>query len=303
MTKPKGIVSTGTVLFADPSALIERQGWNPRFDFGDLSEIEKSMKAEGYKRHKPLLVRKLDAGRFEIVDGYRRNTVIQKLVKSGFSFDGGIPIVVAPEGLSEMQLLAETLTSNNGKLLLPLEEAAAYDRMRRGDPEKGVKGLTLKQMVQLTGKSDMHISDTLSLIDADPELKDALSKGQLGSTLAKQIAIKARGDTAEQKKLVAKAKTGKKGVAEVKEDLKRKKLKNFTKGPVVKAQRVLTANRLETLDEEIQVRFKELLEANGSSRGRIKAFVKESDERALCYAAGLLRGIQVARGVETDTSS
>ncbi len=302
MTKPKGIISTGTQLFADPTSIVDMEGANSRFDLGDLSEIEKSMKSEGFKKHKPLLVTKLDAGKFKLEQGRRRFTVVQRLLKSGFVFEGGVPIVVLPSDFSPMQLLAETITDNSGKPLLPLEEAVIYEKMRRGNPEAGIKGLTLKQMVAMTGKSDMHISDTLSLIDADPDLKDALAKGELGSTLAKQIAIKHRGDASEQKKLVAKAKTGKQGVAAVKEDLKRKKLKTFRKGPVVKAQRVLSANRLETIDGEITDRLKELLEATSTSRGRLKAFVKESDERALAYAAGLLRGVQIARGVETDAS-
>ena len=44
---PSGILKLGKSYQADPREIKRREGWNPRFDFGDLADLAKRMRANG----------------------------------------------------------------------------------------------------------------------------------------------------------------------------------------------------------------------------------------------------------------
>lgn len=204
-----------------PHQIRRKPGFNPRFDFGDLSEIKGSMKVEGFHSHKPLLVQRtgektpdgLDL--FDLVDGDRRFTSVEQLLKEGFSFSEGIPVCVADKSLSDLDLRVMAYASNTGKPFLPLEEAKLIKQLRDED------GLTIKEICRRLAKHPPQIQAALALVDADESVKEAVATGKVGATLAREIAQKAKGDKKKQKELVEKASKGGRAKDAVREEVKR----------------------------------------------------------------------------------
>lgn len=204
-----------------PHQIRRKPGFNPRFDFGDLSEIKGSMIAEGFHAHKPLLVQRtgektpdgLDS--FYLVDGDRRFTSVEQLLNEGFTFPEGIPVAVADKSLSDLDLRVMAYASNTGKPFLPLEEAKLIKQMRDED------GLTIKEICKRLAKHPPQIQAALALVDADESVKEAVATGKVGATLGRKIAQKAKGDKAKQKELIEKATKGKQGKKAVAEEVER----------------------------------------------------------------------------------
>ncbi len=282
MSNPQGVIGTGRIHFADPAHIVRRPGWNARVDFGDLSDIEKPMRANGFHKHQPLLVRRNADGKFELIDGDRRFTVVEKLIKDGVKFDEGIPIIMAAQGLSDDDALVMMLTSNRGKPLLPLEEAAAYHRFV-------LAGKKPKEIGALVGKSEGHVKWTLELLNADDSVKEAVKKGEVSATLAKTIATKAKGNAAKQKELVAKAKQGKKGKAAAKREAvaimkNPNKKRTATVGPA-------TPSEVSKMVDDTSLRLQDASLAMGESEvdfSNLRSTIQATDDLTQAFYYGVL---------------
>lgn len=287
-----GIVKKTTSYNADPKSIKRRAGWNPRFDFGEIEELKESIKQNGFYKHKPLVVRRIEDGSLELIDGDRRFTAVEQLLDEGHKFEDGIPIVLEDKNITEVDGLVLMFTANTGKPFLPLEEAAAYKRMVDA-------GMKLVDIAKRIGKSEGHVKDRISLLSAAPEVKEALAQGEVGSTLAENIVNHAKGDHEKQKELVKKVKEGKK--REVKQEVEAPK----TKKPAEETQEKRALSQAELMSHELQARTKidELCAALGidPSNG-LQAFASESDERALAFHAGVALAMQKAQGVDTNLS-
>lgn len=196
-----GITKRTSFNFADPAFIVRRPGWNVRFDFGDIEGLKNSIKANGFKINKPLEVRRNADNKFEIIDGDRRFTAVEELIKEGMAFPDGIPIVIADKNKTDLENTISMLVDNNGKELLPLEEAAGLKRLRDA-------GLTLKEICEKVGRSNTHVNATLALLDADDSVKEAVKEKKIAGTTAKKIAVRSRGNKEAQKKMVEKATSG-----------------------------------------------------------------------------------------------
>lgn len=200
-----GILNSKRVAhFIDAKTVTRRIGWNPRFDFGEIDGLATSLAANGMLN--PIRVKRIpltDAGAlFELIDGDRRFTAVEQLIKKGkYSdvFPDGIPAIIVDKAQDDLTSLVQMFEANSGKQFLPLEEAAAYQRMQDA-------GLTIKQICASVGRAQVHVSEMLSLLKADASVTDAVKSGDIGKTMAKQIAKVAKGDKAKQAELVAQAK-------------------------------------------------------------------------------------------------
>lgn len=285
MSTPKGCIKRGELLFADPANIVRRKGWNTRFDFGDLSDI--TIGAHGFYKHKPLLVRRNDAGQFEIIDGDRRFMVIEKMIKAGHVFEDGIPIILAEKDIDDVKGTVYMLTANNGKAFLPLEEAAAYKRLIDG-------GMKPKEIAKEVGRSEGHVKWTLELLNADPSVQEAVQKGEIAATTAKTIATKAKGDTAKQKELVSLAKSGKAGAVAAK-----KAAQQIVKSP--KRKKVHTAKPLSVAELEAQLdklrkQYNKALKATSAIPENLRSWIQSNDLYMLAFAYGALQSMEAAGG-------
>lgn len=302
-----GIVKRSSAYNIDPTTVGRRPGFNPRFDFGEIEELAKSIKANGLLQ--PLRVKRV-AGRedgklFELIDGDRRLTAIELLLKKGHELQlEGVPAIIVDKAQDDMTSLFQMFEANTGKPFLPLEEAAAYKRMRDGNPEAGLKGLTIKQICERVGRKQVHVVATLALLDADESVKDAVKSGAINSTLAKQIAVHARGDKVKQAELTAQAKAagkdkGKK--AAVKKSIDDSRRAKAAKTGKTLKMRALSDTELSGLGASVAAAMADLLKNAGKELDfDIRAWVKADDKLALAATFGALEALKAAAGVKTE---
>lgn len=292
-SNPAGIIKRTNAYFIDPMMIDRKEGFNPRFDFGDIDELAKSIKKQ--KEHdgvgvlRDLEVKRKADGRFELLDGDRRLTAVMQLISKGEVFEQGIPAKILDKNIADVQALVRMFEANTGKPFLPLEEAAAYKRMRDA-------GMTIKQVCEAVSRKHVHVISTLALLQADDSVKEGVASGKLNSTMAKQIATKAKGNKAKQAELVEKATKGKVGKKEVIKELE--KTKTSAKG---KARQALvdTLAPEPLTQSQIQRRImlikKVLKELNVEDFG----FADFTNKDAPSYAFGMLHGLMMATGDES----
>ena len=77
-SNPAGVLKRSNAYFIDPTRVVRRDGWNPRFDFGEIEEMAKSILANGLLN--AIRVKRISgnpAADFELIDGDRRMTAIE----------------------------------------------------------------------------------------------------------------------------------------------------------------------------------------------------------------------------------
>jgi ParB-like chromosome segregation protein Spo0J len=301
-----GIVKRPNAYFIDPTMIARREGWNPRFDFGEIELLAASIKSEldtdpgtgglindiRVKRIAP----NGDGKCFELIDGDRRLTAVELLIKRGVVFPDGIPAKIEGKGVDDLELLIRMFTANTGKAFLPLEEADAYKRMRAA-------GMTIAQIEAAVGRSDNSIVAALALLDADPELQDAVKTKQISGGLAKSIAVSARGDKAKQRELVAESKAAGKDKAKKRtvvakvEAARRAKAKKA--GRTLKI-RALTDDQLSALGAKVSEFLMTRMESIGlNPEADLAEWLAAGDaDVKVAFSYGVLQGLKAAAGVQ-----
>lgn len=291
-----GVLKRTNAFFLDPAAITRKLGFNPRFDFGEIAELAKSILANGLLQ--PIRVRKMDVpGKFELIDGDRRFTAIELLgAKFLEKFPDGVHSIVVDKSLSEIDALLQMFESNSAKAFLPLEEAAAYKRMRDA-------GMTIKEIELRVGRSDNAIVGALALFDGDATLIEATRTGAISGGLAKSIAVNARGDKAKQQELVADAK------AAGKDKVKRKAVKaKIEAARVVKAKkegrklkmRALTDEQLTAVGSKLSEHLFALMGQLGlDAESDLVSYIETGTlDQKVGFTFGVLQGLKAAAGVD-----
>jgi len=314
---PSGILKKTTGYNADPRRICRKPGFNTRFEFGDIASLAESIKTElgrdpsnGGLLH-DLRVKRLDksdpraaAADFELVDGDRRLTAIELLLSQGVEFPEGVGIKLVDKNQDDVQSLVQMYTATTGKPFLPLEEAAAFKRMRDS-------GMTILAISKAVGKADTHVIDTLALLEADEDVQEAVRSGKVGGTVAKQIATTARGNKALQKDMIEEAKKakGKDPSAKAAKARLLKKLQDAkdakakAKGKTLKI-RALTDEQLSALGVKVAgLLDMKAKEAKWAATGDIKDDIdrcRKDDGLAAAYTLGLMVGLRIAAGLEGE---
>jgi ParB-like chromosome segregation protein Spo0J len=296
-----GIIKRSNAYNIDPKLVTFRKDWNPRFDFGEIEELAATIKAQKEKEPESggllqaIRVKRTTEG-FEVVDGERRITAIQTLMKKGEDFPFGIPAKVEGESTTDLDNLIKMFVSNSGKPFLPMEEARAYQRMREA-------GMTVKDMEKVVGRSNVHIINTLALIEADPALQKAVEDKSVKAVEGKVIAVATRGDKAKQRELVeelkaaGKDKPARKKVMKKVETIRQQKAKSQGRALKIKP---LSAEQLSSVgakvSEKLMKRMKTLSLPMDTD---LKRFCKDDDNLTLAYEFGVLEGLKAAAGAVT----
>lgn len=319
---PGVVKKTGGAWNIDPRTITIEDGWNIRFDMGDIDELARSIKAH-YQRDPesgglihPLGVRRIgptdplaQGGKyhFAVVRGHRRTTAIGTLLAAGFEFEFGVPAKILDKGMDLMSATLEMFIENDQKPLLPLEEAAAFKRLREGDisEDPPVPGMTVAQISAATGRSDHHIISTLALLDADEDVVEALKAGDIKPTVARAIAKDARGDKARQKELVKVARANKdtKNKQAVRDGLHAAKVAKAAKKGKTLKMRALNDAQLSALGAKVGgYVVQRLKDAGKPADFDVEAWVREDDARALAFTFGALQALKAAAGAKVELS-
>lgn len=296
-----GLVRKTTAFHINPRNIVRREGFNPRFDFGEIEGLARSIVSNGILN--AIRVKKTAPGVFELVDGDRRFTAVELLLANhaggkkdlAYDFPEGVPAVVVDAAQDEVTSLIQMFEANTGKPFLPLEKAHAFKRMKDA-------GLTLKDIEQRTGCSDNDIVGSLALLDADDTLKDAVKTGKVSGGLAKSIAVNARGDKAKQADLTKKAidagkdKKAKRAVLKEVDDVRRDKAAK--KGLKLKI-RALSDEDLSALGAAVAQHLAKTLESAGMSfDSDLREWIAKDKELQIAATFGALEALKAAAGVK-----
>jgi ParB family chromosome partitioning protein len=150
---------------------------NPRqprqvFDEEALAELADSIRAVGLLQ--PVVVRKVESGRYEIVMGERRWRACQ-LADLEF-----VPAIVRET--SDTDLLRDALIENlHREQLNPLEEAAAYQQLLDDF------SATHDELARRVGRSRPHISNTIRLLNLPAPVQKRVAAGVLSAGHARAL--------------------------------------------------------------------------------------------------------------------
>lgn len=309
---PAGIVKKTTGYSVDPSKIARREGWNARFDFGDIKSLAASIKCElerdpsGGGLLNPLRIKRLPSDStllakgflFELIDGDRRLTAIESLLDKQVTFPLGVAAELVERDQTDLQSLIQMYTANTGKPFLPLEEADAFRRMVDG-------GMTTKQIAQAVGRTETTVKEALALLAADPKLLEAVKSGKVGVTDAKMIVNSTGKDAAAQAAIVDAAaaaggkKAGKAAITKRLQDIKKQRA--VAAGKTVK-MRALTNDQLSAIGARMSDHLVVLLKEAGVSQEDtdLRAWVKADEKLAAAFALGALDALKVAAGQDLD---
>ena len=285
-TNAPGIIKRTNAYFIDPKVIKRREDWNPRFDFGEMTELAKSIKANGILN--PIRVKR-DGEGFELIDGDRRLTAVEYLLSEGHTFEDGIPAIIEDRKSGDLENLIKMFEANSGKAFLPLEEAAAYQRMKAA-------GMTYEEIGARVSRNHVHIVDTMRLLTADEEVLDALKSKRIGATTAKAIAKTSKGN---QKALVEKAAaTPKGGRRKLNKEIEAARVnkKATTKAKVY----ALDKEDLQELEKNMSILLAEKFLAADVKAPQLAKRIKESDEAVMVATYGILLGLRAALGQKVN---
>lgn len=297
ITSP-AIVSRGNSYRLNPRAIVRREGWNPRnVDMGDIEGLSHEIHALDVLL--PLRVKKLDAGKFELIDGHRRLTAVELLMETpagALHWESvGVPVTVVDPKQDDKTSLLQALGSNRGKPLLPLEEADAFRRLKS-------YGMTNEAISKATGRSLMTLNASLALLESASELQSAVTTGKVKVDLGRKIAVAARGNKEKQVELtkaaVAAGKDKKARRAVVAQVEAARVEKAAAKGKEL-AVKPLTADALSTLGAKVAAQLQGLLKELGLEAPEgMMARVAQSNELAAIYSMGALDALKAAAGIK-----
>ena len=157
--------------------LLEPNDYQPRGAMEDdrLQELSQSIKANGIIQ--PIVARRLDSGRYQIIAGERRWRAAQR---AGLA---KVPVVVRDVGSNEKQRRLEMALIENiqRENLNPIEEAHAYQKLAS---EFGLKHEDIATQV---GKDRSSVANTLRLLRLPEELQAEVASGRLSMGHARAI--------------------------------------------------------------------------------------------------------------------
>jgi ParB family transcriptional regulator, chromosome partitioning protein len=157
-----------------PAAAITPNPRQPRqvFDTDLLAELADSIRIVGLLQ--PVVVRKVDQGRYEIVMGERRWRACQ-LAELEF-----VPAIVRET--ADTDLLRDALIENlHREQLNPLEEAAAYQQLLDDF------SATHDELARRVGRSRPHISNTIRLLNLPAAVQKRVAAGVLSAGHARAL--------------------------------------------------------------------------------------------------------------------
>ncbi len=164
----------GIDLLRLPVTSIRPNTYQPRVDFdeGELDELAASVAEVGVLQ--PILVRRIDVGRYELVAGERRWRAAQR---AGLTH---VPALV--RDVSDRQALEEAVVENLHRAdLNALEEAAAYRQLL------DEFGLSQEEVARRVGKTRPAVSNTLRLLQLPPVVQRLVRSGALGAGHARAL--------------------------------------------------------------------------------------------------------------------
>lgn len=152
----------------EPSKYLSRKS----FDERSINELATTIKEYGIIN--PLIVRKINDTKYEIISGERRYQAAKKIGLTE------LPVIIKnidPKRLKEISLI-ENITKEN---INPIEEAEAYDEIIKS------RNIEKNELEKLIGKSTSLIENKIKLLSLPIEIKNALKDKKISEKHAKLL--------------------------------------------------------------------------------------------------------------------
>lgn len=170
------------LLLIDPRLLKIEQGFNTRFDYGDIDELKNSIIENGVR----VPLRGYKEGEFYfITDGHRRLEATLRAIQEGNDI-ARVPFSSERKRTLEERIF-DIILSNDGKQLTPLELGETYRRLMQF-------GFNYTEIAKKIGKTIKHVSDMVSVAESSKELKDLIKEGNISASLVAEVKNKVKND-------------------------------------------------------------------------------------------------------------
>jgi ParB-like chromosome segregation protein Spo0J len=180
LNKLEGVLGRpDNLIWLDPRVIQIPVGENPRDEDLALDDLMPLIASQGFRIDHPISVYKDDTNRFQLIDGQRRLRSVWRLIDEGHDFPR-IPAIVLPRMADPAERLLCALAGNQGKRLLPTEEARAFQRFLN-------MGWTVEQIAQRSGHPARYVRERLTLLDATPAVLEAKKQGDISWTDVHEI--------------------------------------------------------------------------------------------------------------------
>ncbi len=157
--------------------LLEPNDYQPRSTIDDprLDDLARSIRAAGVIQ--PIVVRRLDSGRYQIIAGERRWRAAQR---AGLH---KVPVVIKDVGADDHKRRLEMALVENLQRedLNPIEEASAYQRLANDF------GLRQEDIAAAVGKDRSSVANSLRLLKLPVEVRAEVASGRLSMGHARAI--------------------------------------------------------------------------------------------------------------------
>jgi ParB/RepB/Spo0J family partition protein len=173
-------------IMASPSLLVADEKVNPRFEYGDIEELMKSIIENGIRN--PLKgYRKGD--KIVLKDGHRRMRAVNLAIEKGHKIER-VPVVLEQATLNDEERTLEFLIYNDGKPLTMLEQSEVIRRLLNF-------GWKVTDIVKKTAKARGYIDNLITLTKVPMKVHNLIIEDKISAHAVIQIAAAVKGDDAK----------------------------------------------------------------------------------------------------------
>lgn len=160
------------VMFSD---IVVEEGFNVRYDYGDIEELTDSVIENGVKV--PVRGAKNKEGKYVLTDGHRRYTAVKNAIENRKVKEESLLIPLIPDGKAstEEDRILGMIIYNDGKKLTLLEEAEVYKRLEATMSQADIS--------RKVGKTPTHVSNLIKLANTSDKVKKQIKDGKVSASL------------------------------------------------------------------------------------------------------------------------
>lgn len=188
----------------DPRAIVVKEGFNSRLDFGDINELAEQIKAQGILN--PITVKPIKGEDgtelYELVDGERRYRATMLLIEQGYTIER-VPALFSSKNLSEENALIQQLLRNEGKPFSEYELGVAYKKFVD-------MGLSHKEIAEKLGIPRWKVDCFLAHLNRDERVQQLMKDGKITGVDVRHIYQAAKDEDAAVAEILGLAKKAEK---------------------------------------------------------------------------------------------
>lgn len=155
------------------------EGFNVRIQDDEytahVETIKGLIRANGFRQDKPLAGFVAESG-IIVTDGHTRLAAVKALIAEGVEIES-LPVVVAPKGTTEEDLIVGLKVANSGSPLRPYETGLICKRLIGF-------GWDEKKIAEKLGLTVPYVNDLLALVGSAKDVRDLVTSGAVAATAA-----------------------------------------------------------------------------------------------------------------------